>query len=277
MPAASAFAAVGDNCLDVFLPPASGSLVGGNAVNVAVQLSRCGCPSHYFGAVGEDAAGAAVARALADNGVDLAGLCRLSGHATARTEIETLPGGERRFAFESFGACAAYRPDAAALQRLRGMSHVHVGWLREAVKLRGALRGAGVVLSQDLSVNNRAQDLDPAGLDIAFLSAPPEAAAAESQKLLDAGAAIAVITMGAAGSLAATRGQLLRVESLPVTVVDATGAGDAFIAGFLDGHAKGLNLKDCLLRGAEKGAAACRHLGGFPQAPLQPFVHDMGG
>ena len=65
MPDGPAFAVVGDNCLDVFLPPAAGSLVGGNAVNVAVQLRSCGRRSHYFGAVGEDAAGAAIARALA--------------------------------------------------------------------------------------------------------------------------------------------------------------------------------------------------------------------
>lgn len=269
------FAAIGDNCIDCYLPPVDDCMVGGNAVNVAVQLSRRGRRSHYFGAVGADAAGAAVRDVLAAQGVDVAGLHPVRGQATARTDIETLPGGERRFAHESFGACIDYRPDESDLRRLRAMSHIHIGWLRGAATLRAALQGAGVVLSQNLSVNNREEDLDPAGLDIAFLSAPPEQAESESQRVLARGARLAVVTMGAAGSLAARPGQpMLRMASLPVPVVDTTGAGDAFIAGFLDAYGKALNLKDCLARATEAGAAACGHRGGFPQAMLQPIVHD---
>ena len=85
-----------------------------------------------------------------------------------------------------------------------------------------------------------------------------------------------MVTLGPAGALANASGKLLRVEALPTQVEDTTGAGDAFIAGFLDAFAKGLKLKECLLAGGASGAFACRHLGGFPQAPLQPFVHDVG-
>lgn len=268
------FAAVGDNCIDRFLP-AGGCLVGGNAVNVAVGLAGLGRPACYFGAVGSDWAGDAVRRALAANGVDSTGLRVAAGEATARTDIETLPDGDRRFAFESFGACSAYRPDADDLARLRRMSHVHVGWLRGALPLRQALAGSGAVLSQDLGVNNEAAELDPAGLDIAFASAEWQRAEAESAALLARGAKCAVITLGAAGSLATDGKRVARMAAIATEVVDTTGAGDGFIAGFLDAHAKGLNLNDCLHAGAEAGAAACRHRGGFPQPVLQPFVHDV--
>lgn len=268
------FATVGDNCIDRYLPPVGDSLVGGNAVNVAVQLARLGCPVDYLGAVGGDPCGDAVCAALEANGVGTGRLHRMPGEATARTDIETLPDGDRRFVFESFGACEGYRPDDADLQVLLRKRHVHIGWLRGAVALRQGLRAAGVVVSQDLTVNNAPSELDPAGLDIAFGSATPEAGEAESARFLGRGARLAVITLGAAGSLASDGRQLLRIQAMPTAVEDTTGAGDAFIAGFLDAHAKGLNLKDCLLRGAALGAAACRHRGGFPQKPLQPFVHD---
>ena len=267
------FATVGDNCIDRFLPPVGDCLVGGNAVNVAVQLSRLGRQVDYFGAVGSDAAGDAVCGALQANGVGIASLRRVAGGETARTDIETLPDGDRRFVFESFGACLDDRPEGADLHRLRDMGFIHIGWLRGSARLRRALAGSGVVVSQDLSVNNRPEDLDPEGLDIAFTSATPEQAVNESERLLARGARLAVVTSGAAGSLANDRGKLRKMAAIDVPVMDTTGAGDAFIAGFLDAYSKNLNPNDCLRSGAHAGARACGYRGGFPQAPLQPIVH----
>jgi len=269
------FATVGDNCIDRFLPPVGDCLVGGNAVNVAVQLSLLGRRVAYFGAVGADEAGEAVRAALVANKVGVTGMSRSRGEVTARTDIETLADGDRRFVFESFGACATYRPGPAEIAHLRRMGHVHIGWLRGAAALRQELCTSGVVLSQDLSVNNEAEELDPAGLDIAFSSVSPERGEAESRRLLAAGAGLAVVTLGAAGSLANDRGKILRIGARPTTVTDSTGAGDAFIAGFLDAHAKQLNLIECLNAGAEAGRLACHYRGGFPQHPLQPFVQDV--
>lgn len=277
MPGRTAFATVGDNCIDHFLSDGD-ALVGGNAVNVAVQLCLLGRDCAYFGAVGADAEGEAVRAALAERGVDTGGLRRVTGERTARTDIETLPDGDRRFVFESFGACSTYRPGSGDCRLLRSMSHIHIGWMCGAISFREAMRGSGVVLSQDLSVNGYPEDLDPHGLDIAFCSAPADGADSAAGRLLASGARLAVVTMGAAGALARTETERARVEAAAAeSVVDATGAGDAFIAGFLDAHAKGLNLKDCLEQGALRGAVACSYRGGFPQRPLQPIVHDGGG
>lgn len=270
------FATVGDNCIDRFLPPVGDCLVGGNAVNVAVQLARIGRPVAYFGAVGADPAGMAVRQALAGHGVDTAALRVSPGEETARTDVETLPDGDRRFVFESFGACQSYRPDGHEVQRLREVNFVHFGWLAGAPELRRALQGSGAVVSQDVSVNAAARDLSPDGLDIAFGSAAPEQGERESQRLLAAGARLAVVTLGASGSLANDGRKIRKVGAVRALVADTTGAGDAFIAGFLDTYAKGLILEECLLRGAVAGAAACGHRGGFPQVPLQPFIHDVG-
>ena len=62
------FATLGDNCIDRYLP-LSQAAVGGNAVNVAVQLARAGERCSYFGAVGSDGAGRWTRNALVDNGV----------------------------------------------------------------------------------------------------------------------------------------------------------------------------------------------------------------
>jgi fructoselysine 6-kinase len=52
------------------------------------------------------------------------------------------------------------------------------------------------------------------------------------------------------------------------SVVDTLGAGDTFIAGFLDAHLRGLDLQAALDAGRAAAAATCAHFGGFPQAPV---------
>ena len=267
-----AFASVGDNCIDRFLPPDEHFMVGGNAVNVAAQLAMLGEEAYYFGAVGQDDAGEAVRSALLRQSVRLSGFRVISGAATALTEIETAPSGERHFVFEDFGASALYIPDEQAITQLRGMAHVHIGWMRGVARLKTALTGSGAILSQDLSVNNDPEELQPGGLDIAFCSSQPAEADAVAQRLLTGGARLAVVTMGPAGSMATDGIVRAHAKAAPISVVDTTGAGDAFIAGFLNARAKGVALTGCLVAGATIAAAACQHRGGFPQLPLPSLV-----
>ena len=261
-------AALGDNCIDRFLPPVNRLLAGGNAVNVAVQAALLGCEVSYFGAVGADREGVHLRAELLRNGVGLAGLLIDGERPTAYTEIETLPGGERRIGFEDFGACATYRVPEAHYDVLRGVRHVHIGWINDAGESRRRLRALGVSVSQDLSVNNRPENLDPAGLSIAFASAEAAAAEAVAAGLLDAGAELAVVTMGADGSLAHDGARSLRMPALPVDPVDTTGAGDSFIAGFLSVHAAGGDLAAALAAGASAARLTCLHPGGFPQQAI---------
>ncbi len=266
------FAAVGDNCIDRFLPPVNDCLVGGNAVNVAVQLALLGRRVGYFGAVGDDPAGDAVRVALIANAVSVEHLQVIAGERTAYTDIEVSEDGERSFVFEEFGTSALYRPASADVPVIASARHVHIGWLNDGGDLKRRLAGKGPTLSQDLTVNAAPENLSPEGLDIAFCSAEPEQAARVAEGLLARGARLAVVTLGAAGSLA-TDGRLSATASAPLIVPeDTTGAGDAFIAGFLDAYAKGQAIEACLREGTERAARACMHRGGFPQKPLKGIL-----
>jgi fructoselysine 6-kinase len=265
-------ACIGDNCIDRYLPPLNDCLVGGNAVNVAIQLALLGNRVHYFGAVGGDAAGQAVKQALARHGIGLDGLRILSGQRTARTDVEVAADGDRRFLFEDFGACAVYAPSADDLSSIRRMRHVHVGWLNSAGAVRQALAGQGVTVSQDLSVNNSPENLLPAGLDVAFCSAAPEDAEEAMARLIAGGASLAVATLGAWGSMASDGRTKVRAPALPVTPEDTTGAGDAFIAGFIHATLTGLSLEEALALGSARASGACLHRGGFPQTALKGLI-----
>ena len=261
-------AAVGDNCVDRFLGADARALIGGNALNVAVQWARLSAQSFYFGAVGRDGRGEATRAILLDNGVDVSGLTHRDG-PTAWTDIEVLPSGERVFRFEEFGVCRGYGPSEAELQTLCGMDHVHIGWLDDGGRVRRRLAEAGVSCSQDISVNNRPDHLGVDGLTYAFASAEPDAAEATAKALLDAGARTAVVSMGPEGALAMNRSGQAHAAALPIRPVDTTGAGDSLIAAFLLARLKGESLEGALGAGCRLAAATCLHPGGFPQAPLR--------
>jgi fructoselysine 6-kinase len=257
------FAGIGDNCIDRYLPPVGLTTVGGNAVNVAVQLARLGRTVAYHGAIGADAEGARILSALAGNGVEVSVETR-AGERTAVTDLELLHANDRRIAHEDFGACASYRPSEAALEAIRRCGHLHIGWLADAPGLKRRLAGSGVVISQDLAVNP-----DPTGVTLAFASAGESWDKAEAMlsDILERGTPIAIVTCGSLGSLAASGRTRLRVDAAPAEVVDTTGAGDGFIAGFLHGFAQNWPLDACLLSGRDVAARTCEHYGGFPQEP----------
>ncbi|RVQ60562.1 PfkB family carbohydrate kinase [Sinorhizobium medicae] len=262
------FAAVGDNCIDRYRAPLSQSYVGGNAINVAVQLARLGHGSFYFGAIGRDTGGVQVRRLLLENGVRVDHL-RECDTNTAYTDIDVTPAGDRIFVHEDFGACAGYRPDEAEVELLKTMDHVHIGWLDDGGALRRALSAAGVSVSQDVSVNASAADLGVDGLSIAFGSAGEDETAAERlvSDLLARGAQLAVVTRGALGSAASDGAEVASAGIRPVEVVDTTGAGDSFIAGFIAARLEGYRLAECLEAGRDLAANTCKHVGGFPQNP----------
>lgn len=259
-------ATVGDNCIDRFTGAERFSLVGGNAVNVAVQLCRLGRKAAYFGAVGTDAAGARTTRVLAENGVDVGHMRSVSG-ITAYTEVERNAQGDRKFVHEEFGVVHDYKTDAGDLAVLKSARHVHIGWLNDDGALCRALAQAGISISQDISVNAETRNLGVTGLAIAFATSDGSRAEAtrQARELIKAGARLAVVTRGAEGSLASDGEKVVELAATLIDPVDTTGAGDAFIAGFLDARLAGLPLLHCLERGREIATRTCLHLGGFPQ------------
>ncbi|MCB1499944.1 MAG: fructoselysine 6-kinase [Bauldia sp.] len=262
-----AVATLGDNCIDRYLAIGR-STVGGNAVNVAVHLARRGIPAAYYGAVGRDTDGERVIAALRASDVDIAGLRTQDGR-TAYTDIAFGDGGERIIAHEDFGVCAGYRPDPAELDTMACLRHVHLGWLDDGDAARRTLLAAGASVSQDLSVTASSAGRHAAGLAIAFASAGPDLGESEALvvRLLEEGAKLAVVTCGAAGSLASDGGPIARMDAMSVPVVDTLGAGDTFIAAFIAARFAGAGLVEALAAGRSAAAETCGHLGGFPQAP----------
>jgi fructoselysine 6-kinase len=258
-------ATVGDNCIDRYGAPVNRSFVGGNAVNVAVQLARLGRRTAYFGAVADDSDGRRTGASLLSRGVDITGLRTVPG-VTAYTDIAFAENGERVFVFEEFGVCRGYRPDESDVTRLMTMRHVHLGWIDDGGALKRRLSAANVSVSQDLSVNAAAADLSPAGLAIAFASSPGDKdAEALLRSLLAGSARIAVVMRGSLGSIASDGNVTAVAGIVPVPVIDSTGAGDTFIAAFLDAHLSGSPLQACLEAGRDRAAATLGHFGGFPQ------------
>jgi fructoselysine 6-kinase len=259
-------AAIGDNTIDLYLGRHSYSFVGGNAVNVSVQLTRLSRPAWYFGAVGPDAPGQQIRAALVARGVDVGGLVELPGR-TSTSRIRVDDGGVRHFESEDFGVCDGYLPDAAALERVAECGAAHIGLMPGAQAVREFLAGRGVLVSQDCGVTIRPRGYRWMG--IAFCSqeasgGPAERLAAEA---VDGGAALAIVTCGADGSVAFDGRTTWRTPAVPVDVVDSTGAGDAYAAAFLHARLSGADVDQAMLAAAGHAATACTHFGAWPQEP----------
>jgi fructoselysine 6-kinase len=261
--------ALGDNCIDRLTGAVTADLVGGNAVNVAVQAAMLGLRVAYCGAVGPtgEADGDRVLAALAEKGVDVS-LVERRTRPTSVTCLSVAPDGNRTILTEDFGACAGWGPNAARLRALSAARHVHIGWLQDGGHARRVLARDGVSLSQDVSVNAAPEDLGVEGLTIAFASLPEaqaDQAEARAADLVAQGAKGAVVTLGARGSLALIGGQTFRAEAPAISPVDTTGAGDAYIAGFLTARLNGADVPMAMAAGHTCAAACCGHPGGFPQ------------
>jgi sugar/nucleoside kinase (ribokinase family) len=84
---------------------------------------------------------------------------------------------------------------------------------------------------------------------------------------------LVVVTRSEQGAVAAWNGSLAEVPAVPVErVVDTTGAGDLFAAGFLHGHVRALPVEQCLRLGAICAAEIISHYGARPEADLKALV-----
>jgi len=255
-------AVVGDNCVDRYRGSVDRDYSGGNAFNVAVQLARAGLAVRYFGAVGTDAPAAIIRSGLEVNGISTGDLTVLDG-PTAVTEISVSADGDRTFDREDFGVTAEYFPTEAELNRIAGAGWVHIGMLPEATRLRKALAGR-VTVSQDCAVASGLSDLD-----VAFLSAGESGDAREiAAGTAASGVGVVVVTRGAEGSVCLSGDRWYEQAALPADVVDTTGAGDSFIAGFIAARLSRESLPEALATGARFAAATCAYRSGWPHLPL---------
>lgn len=260
MPDATRVAAVGDNCLDIYLDHEGVSAAAGNAVNVAVGWAALGRSASYFGAVGDDPSGDVIRSAVAAAGVDVTGLRTVPGGQTGVTHIRLTPDGDRIFELEEFGVSGTYLPSDDELQSLRSFAAVHVGLLHDSAPLRAHLAGTETLVTQDCAITSGFDSLD-----VAFCSvADADAARQACITALAEGARLCVVTRGEHGSIAHDGERWWVRDAVPVDVVDTTGAGDSFIAAFVSDFIDHRNVGQALDRGSGAAAEMCAHLGAWP-------------
>ncbi|RCG29760.1 sugar kinase [Sphaerisporangium album] len=250
----------------------------GAAAGVAVDLARLGVPVASAGAVGGDELGDFLLMIMARHGVDVSGVVRKPGEQTAASILPIRPDGGRpsfHVPGANLGLCLADL-DPGLLTRARV---VHLGGMDATWGLHDpafhdllrAAREGGTLVTMDLLSNM--PDLMPAtraflpyvdyflpneeqALMISGASEVEEAA----RRLLEEGPGGVLVTLGAEGSLVATASGTVRVPALDVAVVDTTGCGDAYCAGFIAGLLDGRDVTESARLGT---AVAARVAGGL--------------
>lgn len=262
-PRAMRAAVVGDNTIDRYLGLSDAEYVGGNAVNVAVQLSNRGGPVGYFGAIGNDTEGDTIERALLLANLDVDGLVRMPG-ASALTQIRLTETGDRVFEHEEFGVTALYYPTLESIERMASARWVHIGMLPRSAELVSELiaRAPSLQISQDCAVS-----AGHTSLSVAFDSASedPDRADRLAIDAINGGAALSVVTLGSLGAIAFDGTTRWHQSAAPARVIDTTGAGDSFAAGFIDARLGGASVQEALGSGAQWAAETCGYLAGFSQ------------
>lgn len=260
---------------------------GGHAGNCAAALAGLGFRTALFTAVGEDAEGEAMLAELAADGVcpDLA--VRVAGAATGRVFIPAYP--NRRHMLMYRGATEQWTPDSCASVPMGDFDAVILFDPPKPVSLAvlDAAAAAGIPVYWNpgglhagqpwaLEAASRAQWLSVNRTEFTAMFG----VATEEQRVQEAcqhhRIPRLVVTRGDLGALATDGDELLSTASLPLSVVDVTGAGDAFAAGFIAAELLDLPWPVPLSWGAAAGAHAVTAPGARDRALSLPWLRNSG-
>jgi len=228
---------------------------GGCAINAATALATLGLPVEIMGKIGAGPLGDFLLSELDDRGIGAQGVKRDPEVGTSGTMVMVEPDGERRFV-HFIGANANLILDDIDSSSIQSASILHVaGSLvlpgldgQPTAELLKQAQEAGVVTFLDVVWDDTGRWMELLGPALPyidyFVPSLPEAQAISgrqdpaeaAQVLLDHGVGTVGLKMGEDGCLVLTRdGTLIQQPAFVVEVVDATGAGDAFAAGFVAG------------------------------------------
>jgi sugar/nucleoside kinase (ribokinase family) len=267
---------------------------GGSAANTIAGMAALGRRCGFIGQVADDQFGRVFTHDIRAIGVEFATPPRKSDPPTAQCLIFITPDGQRTM--NTFLGAAQYL-DSAALDRdvieSAGILYLE-GYLWNADESRDAMaeaigiaRAAGrkvaFTLSDSFVIHGHRDAflgmIARGEIDILFAN-ETEIATLTGLDDFDAGVAKAagqvptlVVTRGEQGAVAVQAGASAAVPAEPVAkVVDTTGAGDLFAAGFLAGQAEGRSLADSLTMGAVCAAEVISHYGPRPEGDLRALV-----
>jgi sugar/nucleoside kinase (ribokinase family) len=261
---------------------------GGSAANSAVGVAALGGQAGFVGLTGDDRLGALFRGDLADAGVEFTTARDPAGNATARCLVLVSEDGQRSmctFAGAAHMLTAAQIDEDqvadAAVLYLEGylwdsptaraaMEHA-IGIAREAGR-KVALTPSDIACVQREGERLRAL-IEGGRIDMLFLNEAELAALAGSEDDLAGRVELLVVTRGERGATAICGGGQVSAPAAPIArVVDTTGAGDLFAAGFLFGHAQGAPLAECLRLGGVAAGEVISHFGARPIADLRALI-----
>lgn len=267
---------------------------GGSAANTLAGLAALGAKCAFIGQVADDQLGEVFAHDIRAGGIDFATPVRAGDPPTARCLIFVTPDGQRTM--NTFLGASQFLPPAALDEAAIAAAKVLYleGYLWDPEEPRAAMRRAiaaareagrqvAFTLSDAFVIDRHGDDfralIAEGQIDILFAN-HVELAALTGEDDFDAGLAalqdkvpVLVVTRSEHGAVAVANGQRTAVRAEPVArVVDTTGAGDLFAAGFLYGHVNDRPLNECLTLGAICAGEIISHFGARPEADLTALV-----
>ena len=270
---------------------------GGSAGNTAAGVASFGGKSAYFGKVKDDQLGAIYRHDMRSLGVTFDSVAANDGPATARSFILVTPDAERTMN-TYLGACVNLSTNDVDAEIVKQASVTYMeGYLwdkpeaKEAFRLAAKIaRSAGqltsITLSDSFCVERHRDsflELIKDSIDIVFANESEIKSLYKTQNFDGAVAAIrkdcpmAALTRSEKGSLIVTADHIIEATAHPVSkVVDVTGAGDLYAAGFLFGHTKGFDLKRSAELGSLAAAEVISHTGARPNVNLKDHATAIG-
>ncbi len=272
---------------------------GGSAANTLAGLAMLGRKCAFIGQVADDQLGAVFAHDIRATGIDFTVPARSSEPPTARCLILVTPDAQRTM--NTFlGASQFLAADLIDRDQITGSDILYLeGYLWDPEEPRAAMRSAiehaksagrkvAFTLSDAFVIDRHRDDflsLMADGLiDILFAN---ETEICSLNQIDDFEAAVAktaavvpllVVTRGEYGAIAVQNNVRFEVLAEPVErLVDTTGAGDLFAAGFLAGLSEERAIADCLVMGAVCAAEVISHYGARPEADIAALVQARLG
>lgn len=258
-------------------------VVGGSGAITACGAARLGLRTAFVGALGDDVLGRFMLGALAEAGVDVSGCVVDHERPTGISVVLSRP--EDRATLTAPGTVAALRSELVDRDLLRRARHVHVSSYFLQPDLAGDLPGlfeeaaaAGATTSIDpnydpgerwdgglLETLSRTDLFLPNSLEARAIGGSEDVDIAA--QVLGERARIVAVKFGQGGGLAISGDEVVRSEAIPTEVVDTTGAGDSFDAGFIAGMLAGWPLARCLALAVACGSLSTRGVGGTAAQP----------
>ena len=276
------------------MPPGA-ETSGGSAANTCAVAASLGARVAFFGTVADDQLGAVFRHDITSTGVHFPSKPLGAGAPTARCLILVTPDGQRTMN-TYLGACVAFGEHDVDTDVVADSAVTYLeGYLfdppaaQRAFRLAArAARAAGRQVALSLSDPFCVQRHRAAfrellcDVDILFANEAEICSLYESNDFAGAVEAargevkLAALTRSEAGSVIVRGDETVQVEAAPAKLVDSTGAGDAYAAGFLTAYTAGHELAACGRLGSLAAAEIISHYGARPQGDLRELVKVLG-